>query len=464
MRSYSQIIIQNGLKTLCFLLISFWTPTLVAKAIDRSDLNKDDSIDADDLEIFSQTYLEQDRGSVDWCIFYEASVSNEKYFRKLTSDKSKHYDGLLQFIANEYDCVIISHAADKSDLNKDSSVDTQDLILFGSNYLDTYWETVDWCLFHEQTLAEAQFQGRSTKYYLQHFHQLLSFVNDEFQCGGSVPPSNALQLEDQPAYPVRLKKAGNGTDYYVTDPSVGALFIYDQKLVPVAEIKGLNRPLGVAVDANGYILVGNDGRDNIEVYDPTNGEMIAAFGEGLVKMPAAITTDLYGNIYVTDSLGGRIMVFDANYRSLGAIGQSGTGENELDFPVDAKIYASGAGGPELFVADQGNRRVQIYDMDGNWLRSIVYHGKCGWFSCTSPPFSRLQAIEFDAMGKLHVLDNFNASVMTFDPASGSFLGAYGEYGLGTGFLRVPMDILITDSGQALVIAGEDDRIELFNLY
>jgi DNA-binding beta-propeller fold protein YncE len=227
----------------------------------------------------------------------------------------------------------------------------------------------------------------------------------------------------------------------------------------------LNKPLGVAIDSQGRILVGNNGRNNIEVYDPATGELLAVFGEGLIKMPTAITVDDLGNIYVTDSLSNNVRVFDPTYALVRTIGQRGDGEGGLDFPVDAEII----GLQEIFVADQGNDRIQVYDLEGNWLRSITFAGvdgqNCNWFTGVCeipgmPPFTRLQALDTDSLGQLHVLDNFAAAVVIFDPADGTFLNAYGQYGTDAGFLRVPMDVLVSAMGTALVTAGDSDRVEV----
>jgi hypothetical protein len=127
---------------------------------------------------------------------------------------------------------------------------------------------------------------------------------------------------------------------------------------------------------------------------------------------------------------------------------------------------------EVYVADQGNNRVQVYDIAGNWLTSITFAGidgqNCNWFTgvCEipgAPPFTRLQALDVDSSGRLHVLDNFAASVLMFDLADGAYLGSYGEYGDGPGFLRVPMDVLINGSNTAIVTTGDGDRIEVFSI-
>ncbi|MDH3947451.1 MAG: NHL repeat-containing protein, partial [Gammaproteobacteria bacterium] len=369
MNESMQGLIRQAIVAILLLVVLAWVPFAEADPADRSDLNNDNTVDFLDLEIFSNKYLAQDWETVDWCRFYESSISNEKYFRKYTSDKTERYDRLLKFIASSYDCKVTSSSVDKSDLNKDLNIDVSDLSIFSTNYLETYWETVDWCLFHDSTLAGSEFEGRSTKYFLQHFGLLLSFINDYFDCGGSEPPPNALQLENAPKYLARIADAGYFTgDYYITDPNVSSLFIYDADLVLKAEIKGLNRPLGVAIDSQGYILIGSDGRDNIEVYDPANGDLLAVFGEGLVKMPTAITVDTLGSIYVTDSRSNNIRVFDPAYNPVRIIGKAGEGEGELNFPVDTEIIIRSAGGvanmQEIFVADQGNKRVQVYDLEG----------------------------------------------------------------------------------------------------
>jgi len=362
-------------------------------------------------------------------------------------------------------------AVDKSDLNFDQSVDVDDLVIFSTNYLDLFWEDVDWCQFYEDTIAGNEFEGRKTKYYKQHFTLLLAFINTGLDCGDSV---YLLDLENEPKFLTRIARSPNlDGDFYITDPRVGSLFIYGADLVLKAEIKGLNKPLGVTVDSLGYILIGNSGSENIEVYDPADGTKLIAFGEGQVLMPTAITIGPSDEIYVTDSKRNAVLVFNAEYQFVRSIGKSGIGEDTLGFPTDSEVVGFESEGQwvyEVFVADQGNNRVQVFDVTGNWLRSITFEGTegedCNWFTgvCAipgRPPFTRLQALDVDSLGRLHVLDNFAASVHVFDSADGTYLESYGEYGIESGFLRVPMDVLVTAPDAAMVTSGSGDRIETF---
>jgi hypothetical protein len=419
-------------------------------------------VDGLDLDAFATTYLEQDSKSVDWCAFYGSANVNQKYFRQVTSDNFARYRDLMTYIAAAYDCKTVTESEGKSDLNGDGVVDLDDLAIFSMNYLEQSWESVDWCVFHGAVLSGSDFEGRSTKYYLRHFGALLDFINDYFSCGAPEPPPSNLVLENTPQRPYRLALAGGyAGGYYFTDPGVGSMFVCDVLLAPTAEIKGLNKPLAVAVDSLGRILIGNDGRDNIEVYDPATGDLIAEFGTGTVRTPNAITFDAAGNIYVTDSRAHHVKVFDSSFNFVRTIGNAGEGQKDLLYPIDTEIMAGAGGMPEIFIADQGNNRIQVFDFDGNWLRSFTYAGKCGMLGCTSPGFSRLQALDSDAYGRLHVLDSFAAGVNIFDPADGTHLGNYGSYGETAGYLQVPRDVLVTGMNSAMIIAGDGDRIEVF---
>jgi hypothetical protein len=312
------------------LIFIAWAPFVQGAHIDKSDLNGDGVVNDLDLQIFAGLYFEEPYETIDWCAFYESSMLNEKYFRRIVSDQIDHYTALLSYMADVNGCEVVQTTSDKSDLNGDGVVDLADLALFSTNYLERHWETVDWCVFHGATMAGADFEGRSTKYYLQHFTVLLDFINVEFDCGGVEPPPNNFALENNPRFLGRIADATAITgNYYISDPRVGSVFIYNELMALTGELKGLKKPLGVAVDALGRILVGNNGRDNIEVYDSSTGDLVAVFGAGIVEMPTAITIDSGGFIYVTDSLKNRVFVFDAAFNLVRTIGKTVRGGSEV---------------------------------------------------------------------------------------------------------------------------------------
>ena len=123
-------------------------------------------------------------------------------------------------------------------------------------------------------------------------------------------------------------------------------------------------------------------------------------------------------------------------------------------------YVDGLRVKEVFVADQGNERIQIFDMNGGILRHI-YPGDCSMGVCEPPRLANLQALDSDALGRLHALDNFETVVSILDPATGTYLGEYGEYGETPGYLWVPFGLVISDTGEAWVTSGINDRIEIY---
>ena len=354
-----------------------------------------------------------------------------------------------------------SQSKDKSDLNSDKLVDVDDLALFARNYMQKNSLTVDWCAFYEHTIAGLDFDGKHTKYYLKHFRTLLGFIKKEFKCKSG---PFMLELKHSPKYVFRITQSpdANG-DFYVSDPKVGSVFFFDASMRPKAELKGLEKPLGIAVDSSGRLLVGNDGRDNVEVYDRDDGNLLAVFGEGLLRMPTAISIGPDGNIYVTDSQNHNVQVFDSRYRHVNTIGRAGNGPGELNFPVDTEVIGRLVDGEmiyEVFVADQGNKNVHIFDLEGNILGTVP-KGRCSWFSgCKPPSMARLMALDSDAQGRLHILDIFDANVAIVNPETGLFIATYGEYGDEAGFLRTPFDLMTTATNTSLVVAGDGTRIEV----
>lgn len=376
----------------------------------------------------------------------------------------------------------LSHASDdqensteKSDLNDDRVVNAADLEMFAAKYLAVDWVEYDWCGFREAVLADIGFSGswnktgtikdKNSTYYRKHFGLLLDYINEDFSCD-VVPLPDSLKLEHYPRLLMRMTMSRDGSgDIYITDPMVGSIFFYDGALLPRAELKGLSRPLGVAVDSKGYLLVGNDGRDNVEVYDLASGEMLMQFGQGRIIMPNSITVGPDGNIFVTDSRAHRVWMYDAEYQFVRYIGSPGSWANELYFPVDTEIierYVDGSLKKEVYVADQGNERIQIFDIYGSILRHI-YPGDCAMGFCEPPRLANLQALDTDFLGRLHALDNFEAVVSILDPVSGSYLGEYGEYGEGPGYLWVPYGLVISDTGESVVSSGVNDRLEIYIL-
>ena len=60
-----------------------------------------------------------------------------------------------------------------------------------------------------------------------------------------------------------------------------------------------------------------------------------------------------------------------------------------------------------------------------------------------------------------MLDLFDATVYILNPLNGQFLDSYGTHGDGAGLLRVPLDVVVTDWGEAIVTDNNSSEMETF---
>ena len=329
----------------------------------------------------------------------------------------------------------LARGAKLSDQNRDGVVDLADLILFSQNELGQDWETVDWCQWLEAPHKHEK-----------HLRELLDFINAHFNCDGDDP----LSIRNVNKYPTRLAWGPGAQRIYVTDAKVGSIFVYDSELSLLGEIKGLGKPLGVAVNALGDIYVGNNQFDNVEVYSP-EGIKTATIGAGTVEMPNDLAFDQDGKLYVVDSKRNRIEVFDpatgANLSSIGV--------GELRFPSALVIS-----GQELFVADQSNHQVKVFDLQGTLLRSLGGEVEQVFGYKWKGKFVRLQSLAIDATGRLHVLDCHMARIQILDPVTGGYITYYGSQGTDPGELNLPLDIDLNPYGEVAVANTKNERVEL----
>ena len=253
--------------------------------------------------------------------------------------------------------------------------------------------------------------------------------------------------------PIRIAE-GPDSRLYVSDTKSNSVFIL-RNLLTEAELQGLAKPLGVAVDLLGNIYVGNDERDNVEVYD-TSGKKLREIGAGQIQMPNDLALDMNGNLYVADSMANNIKVYDANGRLLRTIGDA-----LLQYPIAICIAYTvpGGGNGELYVADQGHGTVQVFDLSGMLLRSYGtklslsetnWHGK----------FVQLQSLAVDQMGRVHALDSSLGTIQILDAITGVYIDSYGGRGVTEGKLNLPLDIAITQGNQVMVTNYGNHRIDM----
>jgi len=158
----------------------------------------------------------------------------------------------------------------------------------------------------------------------------------------------------------------------------------------------------VRVDANDHIWVVDRGSNMVIEFSPegrivkTLGrkpEAVSDAGRGgrgpnpgagvpgdNFNRPTDVAWDRAGNIFVADGYGNaRVAKFDRDGRFLKSWGSRGTGQGQFDLPLSLATDARG----NVYVADRGNRRIQVFDNEGGFQREIANVG-APWAICISP--------------------------------------------------------------------------------
>ena len=263
-------------------------------------------------------------------------------------------------------------------------------------------------------------------------------------------------------YPSRIAlRTGGGM--YVSDPQKGSVFIYDSGLNITGELKGLQKPLGVATDASDSIYIGSGIYNNVAVYDSA-GLPLITIGDGLLATPNDLTFDRDGKLYVVDSHSAKVWIFNPDGSLSGSFGSLGSGPGQFMFPKAIAIAYRTVGVDEIgeiYVGDQARQLVLVFDMLGNFLRSFGGPVQSGMSSITwQGLFSALQSMDFDQYGRLHTLDSNLDIVQILDPITGGYIDYYNAHlPENLGKLNLQLDIAINSSSEVLMTNVATKAIE-----
>jgi hypothetical protein len=145
----------------------------------------------------------------------------------------------------------------------------------------------------------------------------------------------------------------------------------------------------VRVDKDDNIWAIDKGSDMIIKFNP-EGRVVMVFGRkkeasdensepwkhpnpplppvnGQFRQPTDVTWDTQGNIFISDGyINSRVAKFDKNGDWVKSFGEPGNGPGQLNTPHSIAADAKG----NIYVADRGNVRIQVFDPDGKLLRQI----------------------------------------------------------------------------------------------
>ncbi len=243
---------------------------------------------------------------------------------------------------------------------------------------------------------------------------------------------------------------------YVTDTGLGTVWVFDREKNEVRFLGDdgavhLATPSGIAVDDRGIVYVADTKLDRIFAFDQ-KGKVVLAIGQpDEFYNPSGLAIDgKSGRLYVTDSGRHKVRVYDTvSGKFLFEFGKRGPESGEFNFPTHLFLKAG-----RLYVSDTMNFRVQVFTLDGRFVR------KYGEMGSDLGQLARPKGVAVDSEGHVYVVDAAFANFQIFDD-KGDLLMFVGRTGWSPGEFWLPAGLHIDDKDRIYVVDQYNRRLQVF---
>lgn len=222
-----------------------------------------------------------------------------------------------------------------------------------------------------------------------------------------------------------------------------------------------------AVAADGTIFVPDWGNHRIQAFN-SDGTFSATYGElgqgnGEFNCPNSVAIDpVNGYIVVADTGNQRVQVFtnEMVYQTtIGVTEDPGDDNYHFNNPVSVAVDLVG----DIYVSDLDNNRVQKCTLNGLAYVCETFIENDGEYNNEFGDIHP-RSLALDADGNLYVADDANARVQVFD-GNGKFITSIGgtESSQMTSSFSTPWGLTVSSEGTVYVADTENHRIEIFNV-
>jgi DNA-binding beta-propeller fold protein YncE len=270
------------------------------------------------------------------------------------------------------------------------------------------------------------------------------------------------------SYPSKLFVDSVMKEIYVTDSGHGRILVYTHDFYPllcIGESDGIESPIGLAVDPEGYLFVvqssgSKQKRARISVLSPSLKWKKDIFFEGLEDSdsfsPKNITISKAGRLYVTGSSFYGVVVLNKDgmfSHLLSPVDRLGKGKEQKATICDVEIDSSG----RIYLLSEDMGRVYVYDDKENFLF------KFGTKGGSSGKLSRPRGLALDGHSKrIYVIDYMRHTANAYSE-DGRFLFEFGGRGWGKGWFQYPCDIGVDTSGNVLIADTFNQRVQVLKI-
>ncbi len=274
---------------------------------------------------------------------------------------------------------------------------------------------------------------------------------------------------------------GESADFYIADSrnhrilhiaSDGSLLqawgTFGDTVTGNAPIGTFNEPWGVAVGPDGSVYVTDTWNHRVQKFTRDGQPLLmwGQYGQPTPDNPASLSSfwgprgiavDANGNVLVADTGNKRIVVFDKDGNYLTEFGSPGLAPGQFDEPVGIAIAPNGT----VYVTDTWNQRVQAFtpSEDGKFYFPTLQWDINGWFgqSLDNKPF-----IAVSPDGHVFVTDPEGYRVIEFT-AEGQFVRTWGDFGTGPDEIGLAAGVTVDQLGFVWVTDAGNNRILKYRL-
>ncbi|MFC1483457.1 6-bladed beta-propeller [Candidatus Neomarinimicrobiota bacterium] len=181
------------------------------------------------------------------------------------------------------------------------------------------------------------------------------------------------------------------------------------------------------------------------IWEAIKRSLLGADPAKRLVQPFGVEVDTAGRVYIADTGGGSVVVFDMVEEEIRHIGVSGRGR--LLAPFDLEIV-----GDKLFVSDSKMARVHAYNQEGDLVLVLGNEGGMG----------RPSGVRYDPLSnRLYVVDTGMHNIRVYDAESWDLLFTIGQRGSGDGEFNFPT-MLDVKNGKLYVVDSMNFRVQVLD--
>ncbi|MBI5021319.1 MAG: T9SS type A sorting domain-containing protein [Ignavibacteriales bacterium] len=218
-------------------------------------------------------------------------------------------------------------------------------------------------------------------------------------------------------------------------------------------------PTSVAFKSDGNILVGTS--NDVLTLDQS-GTIIDRSSQHGISFQSVVdlAVDGDGSVFIVEREMHRVTVMNAAGEVQSYIGMIGNNPGQLRFPIGISISKTA---DEIFVADAGNSRVQVFSKNGQFLRGFGEHIKQtdGVWQFVGT-FARMSGIATDSDDRIYISDAGLNHLQIFDN-KGNHIGFLGRDGKHAVQFRVPAGVTISEKNNLFIASTAGSDIKEYSI-